>query len=99
MAVIITGTKQPYDRKDWDVDTSPWLVAGDSVSSATQTVECVGAPSDSALVVDAPIVVTPFIKVWTEGGTSLKNYKITVRFVTSQGRKLEYEIVIKVKDE
>ena len=98
--IVIKGKKQPYDRKDYDVGGSDWLTDGDAFASATvASVECLTTPADAALVVDLPIVSSPWIKIWTDAGTNAQKYKITVRAVTTAGRKIEFEIVITVKDE
>ena len=98
--IILTKLKQPWERKDYDVDASQWLAAGDSIVSAeTPIVVCATDVTDTALVVETPIVSSPFIKLWISAGTNKKTYKITVRFTTAADRRVECEMVIKVKDE
>lgn len=96
---ILNVTKQPWDRKDYDIDASQWLSDGDAIASSTKTVQCLTNTEDAALIVDEPIVSSPRIKLWVEGGTDLEKYKITVRFTTTAGRRLECEITVFVKDE
>jgi len=96
---ILTAKKQPWERKDYDADFSEWLVEGDPVVSSTAAVECTTAPGDTALVVDDPIVSSPKVKVWVASGTDQQTYKITIRSITAADRRVECEMIIKVKEE
>lgn len=93
MAILATYTKQPAERKDYDLDYSDWLPNGDTVASATATV------SPSGLTVDAPVVVSgKTVKLWVSGGTGGVKYKVTVKATTTVGRIDEEELIFNVKD-
>lgn len=91
---MILGTfeKQPADVKDYDIDYSQWLVSGDAIATATAVVDQAG------LVVDSTFASTNKVKVWLSGGASGVKYKVTVTVSTDDGRVLQHEFVIKVKD-
>lgn len=85
-------TKQPVEVKDYDIDYSEWLSAGDNVESATVTV------SPTGLTVDAVYINDPRIKIWLSGGTDGAAYKLTVTMTSADGRIKQDEFKIKVKD-
>ena len=91
MALIGSYSQQPADKLDYDIDYSEWLVTGDSLLSATVTVDPVGLTVDH-------IIVGKKIKVWAYGGTNLVKYKITVTATTSLGRIKQDEIKLSIKD-
>ena len=97
--IILTAEKQTWERKDYDADASQWLVSGDSITAVDVSTECITTPGDAALVVDAPATFTSQeVKVWVSAGTNGKKYKITLKITTQAGRKVECEIIMKVKD-
>jgi len=97
--IILDVEKQPSERKDYDVTGADWLVAGDSIVSATASVVCLTNALDTALIVESPVVISnPVMKVWVTAGTNLYKYKITILATTLDGRIVECEIIIRVKD-
>lgn len=88
-------TKQPSDRLDYDVDYEEWLTSGDSLISATATVDLV---ETSGLTIDAPMISGTRVKLWANDGVSGHSYKVTVTTTTDQGRVKQDEVRIKVKD-
>lgn len=91
---MILGTfeKQPADVKDYDIDYSAWLTVGDGIASATVVVD---APE---LTVDSFFTNSTKVKIWLSGGVTNQKYKLTVTVNTDDGRRLQHEFVIKVKD-
>lgn len=91
---MILGTfeKQPADVKDYDIDYSQWLTTGDGIASATVTVDGTG------LVIDSYFLDPISVKVWISGGVTGAKHKVTVTVTTDDGRVLQHEFVIKVKD-
>ena len=72
--------KQPGERLDYDIDFAKWLPDGDLLTLATAVAD------DASLVVEAPQVIPPLVKVWISGGESGKSYKVTVTVTTADGR-------------
>ena len=91
---MILGTfeKQPADVKDYDIDYSAWLTAGDVISTATVVVD------SPELKVDSFFTNSTKVKIWLSGGVTNQRYKLTVTVDTDDGRRLQHEFVIKVKD-
>lgn len=91
---MILGTfeKQPADVKDYDIDYSQWLSSGDAIQQAVSTVDVIG------LTVVSTFTDSTRVKVWLSGGTSGGKYKVTVTVTTTDGRVLQHEFVIKVRD-
>jgi len=85
-------TKQPVEVKDYDIDYSEWLTAGDNVQSATVVVTPAGLTVESVFVND------PRVKIWVSGGTDTLQYKLTVTMTSADGRVKQDEFKIRVKD-
>lgn len=92
MSLIGNHTKQPVDVKDYDIDYSEWLTAGDNVQSATVVVAPTGLAVDSVFVND------PYVKVWVSGGADGTQYKLTVTMTSTDGRVKQDEFKIRVKE-
>ncbi|ARU06135.1 hypothetical protein CCO03_16955 [Comamonas serinivorans] len=109
-----TYTPQPRDIKDYDVDYSPWLAPGDSITAVAVTItsKTEGAmDSPDALRVaralpgEAEDPFKPAIqwtdtlaKIWVQGGEHGVTYKATLLIDTALGRRDEAELTFKVKD-
>lgn len=84
--------KQPADVKDYAIDYTPWLVETDTIQSVAVTTDI------STLNIDS-VFNTPYrVKVWLSGGLADTVYKVTVTITTEDGRVLQHEFVIKVRD-
>lgn len=83
--------KDPDAVLDYKVDYSSWLADGETISTATVTVDA-GITKDSSSVTDSNTSVT----AWLSGGTAGDNYKVTYHITTSDGREDDRTIVIKV---
>ena len=84
--------QQSADRLDYDIDFGRWLISGDELLSVTHTVFPAG------LVVEPATVDSPRAKLWVSGGTSGSRYQIDATATTNDGRVLQVEIKIRVKD-
>ena len=91
---MLLGTfeKQPVDVKDYDIDYAQWLAQGDGIQSATVDVDL------PDLTVRAVFTNPTRVKVWLMGGVPPQKYKITVTVTTDDGRVLQHEFIVKVKD-
>lgn len=85
--------KQPADHLDYDITFEDWLPDGDTIVSASTSLDIAGE-----LVVTNTLVLSPIVKVWVSGGVDGKTYKLTVLATTQQGRVKEVEFKLRVKD-
>lgn len=92
MSILGTFTKQPAERESYSIDFGDDLDAADSLTSAATVI----SPSDLTLV--SALVVGNRVKVTVSGGTVLAKYKITVTATTNEGRALQDEFMVKIKD-
>ena len=92
MTILGTYTKQPGERESYSIDFGDDLDATDYVVSATTVI----SPSDLTLV--SALVVGSRVKVTVLGGTVLSKYKLTVTATTNEGRVLQDEFIVKIKD-
>lgn len=91
MTIRGTFEKQPAEVESYSINYEDDLVDTDAIESALVEVTPVG------LTVSC-LAVHPRVKVTTSGGTDKTKYKITVTATTFDGRVLQDEIVLKVKD-
>lgn len=98
--ILGTITKQPQERKDYDVPYASWLAGiQDSLDEVSVTVACITDPLDMALLVDPdPEMTADTIKIWVSSGTSNYRYKVTLLVATVGGRVDESELIFKIKD-
>lgn len=86
--------KRSVDQIDFDIDFSRWLPDGDTILSATATVE----PGDSMVSVPQVLVDGDTVKVWVIDGVSGKTASILVTATTTGNRVKQVEFQIRVKD-
>lgn len=86
--------KRSVDQLDFDIDFSRWLADGDTIISATATVE----PSDSMVSVPQVLTKPETVKVWAVDGVSGKTAAILVTATTAQNRVKQVTFQIRVKD-
>lgn len=91
--IIGTFSKQPAEVLDYAIDLTQWLASGDYAVSQVTTAAA-GITVDSTLILNSGRE----IRVWLSGGTSGQRYKIQVLFTTTDGRKKEFEFVVKVQE-
>lgn len=88
-----TVKQQPAERLSYTFDYSAFLTDGDNVDTAV-----VGAVSPSGLTVDTVGVFDPRVKFWVSGGTAGVTYKVTLDVTTADGRQMQDELIVKVKE-
>lgn len=87
--------KDPDAVLDYAIDFSAWLVAGDSISTATWAIDV--AP-DADLAIDSSSIVGGVPTVWLSGGTAGETYVVRCRIVTSDSRTDDRSIVVQMRD-
>lgn len=87
-----TVTQQPAERLSYSIDYADALTDGDNVATATAAV------SPAGLTVDNVSVIDPRVRFWVSGGTSGRNYKVTLTVNTADGRIFQDEINVKIKE-
>ncbi len=99
--IVTTFEKQPWDEQDYGLDINPYLseVSDDTIASAVMTLPD-GVSGEVSLGTGSLELVHQggFVKFWVIGGVHGKKYKLTLRIVTTGGRKKEYEVMIKVRE-
>lgn len=84
--------KNPADVKDYDIDYSPWLVESDTIQSVTVVSDI------DTLEIKSVFNTTNRVKVWLAGGVDGVIYKVSVTITTEDGRVLQHEFIMKVRD-
>jgi hypothetical protein len=84
--------KQPRERESYTINYAQDLTQGDNLQGATSSVEPAGLQIDQLDVFD------PRVRFWVVGGEVGISYKVTITTTTSDGRILEDEVMIKIKD-
>lgn len=99
---LATYSKQPGERKDYDVDYAPWLEhdANDSLNDVQATVTVTSGTDDdgATLQVESIEITATIIKLWVSGGVNGVTYKVDLTVKTQFGRIDECELVFKVKE-
>lgn len=99
--IIATFEKQPWEEQDYDLDINPYLseISGDTIASAVITLPD-GVSGEVSLGTGSQQLAHQggLVKFWVIGGIHGKKYKLTLRIVTTGGRKKEYEVMVKVKE-
>lgn len=91
--------KQNAESKDYDINYADWLAPiQDTVNTAVATIECLGDPSDTALVCTEVNVEPTYVKFWVSGGTPGKKYKLTSLIETVNHRTDESELIFTIKE-
>lgn len=83
--------KDPGAHKDYGVDWSALLAAGETITAATWTVDQPG------LTIGATSISGSVCTVWLSGGADGSSYKLTNQITTSRGLVDERIVAIKVK--
>lgn len=86
--------KRSVDQLDFDIDFSRWLPDGDTIQSATATVET----GESMVSVPQVLVDGDTVKVWVIDGLTGKTASILVTVTTTGNRVKQVEFQIRVKD-
>lgn len=85
-------TKQPGETESYSVSYEDALTLGDYATSTTIT------STPTGLTIAPPIVTTNRVRMFVSGGVSGTSYKVEVTTTTADGRILEDEFTIKVKE-
>lgn len=93
-----TTTKQPREVRNYALDLSEALMAGDAVVSATAEVLCLKNETDTDLTATVESTSSSAVQLVVSGGTGGENYKVSVLTTTSLGETLEDEIMIRVRE-
>lgn len=92
MSVLGSFTKQPAEKESYSINYEDDLIGADGIASAVVAVDQVG------LTITASVVVSPRVKVFLADGIDGVRYKVTVTATTDDGRVLQDEFIVKVKD-
>ena len=92
MSILGKYIKQPAERESYSIDYTDDLVNQDGIASATVTV----LPAD--LTILSHLIVDKRVKVLLEGGIAGVKYKVTVTAETDDGRILQDEFIVTIKD-
>ena len=93
MTILGRFTKQPAEKESYSIEFEDDLVDADAVASATAVVEPVGLKLESTLVIGTRV------KILVSGGGSVgTRHKITVTATTDDGRILQDEFYVVIKE-
>lgn len=100
MTVLATYTKQPAERKDYDIEFEKWLAHDDedTLNDVQAVVRVKAGPTESPLLVERIDITATRAKLWISGGQDGATYKIEITTITQRGRVDQSELVFKVKD-
>lgn len=87
--------KQPWEEYDYPISYASRLAAfgdNDTLDSATVNI----AP-DGLTITDQGKTADAFV-VWLGGGTHGASYTVTIRAITVEGRRMEDEFTLKVRE-
>lgn len=97
-----TVTKQSNETESFTVSYIDALTTGDVVNSATATIAVYGAVPNGVtptLITLIPMIIaSPRVRMFASGGTTGVTYKVELLTITNDGRVLNDEFFIKVKD-
>jgi len=86
--------KDPAALLDYSWDWSEWLAEiGDTISSATVTVP------DGLTAVGDPVVGSPFVTQFVEGGVLESVYRMVCQITTAGGRVDERSIYLTIREQ
>ena len=96
-------TKQPVERKDYDIDFKAWLFqrdTEDTLNGVDYTVKRISGFGEDTnpLEVDLLQITTTTAKCWIKGGTHMSTYKVEITVNTVRGRIDQSELIIFVED-
>ena len=93
MSVLGKYKKQPVEVESYTINYAEDLTVGDEVISATAVV----IPAGSMTVASIDVAVSS-VRVWVSGGTDGVKYKVEVTSVTGDGRTMQDEFYVTIKD-
>lgn len=98
---LATYSKQPVERKDYDVDYEPWLEhdAEDTLDDVQAVVHVISGPEDEPrLVVESIEITATRAKLWVSGGVDGATYKVDITAKTQRNRIDQSELIFKLKE-
>lgn len=84
--------KDPTEKKDYAVDWSKHLGAGETITTSTWSI------SPSGLTQSQASSTNTVATLWLSSGTVGVEYRVTNHVVTNQGREFERSFVVNVAD-
>lgn len=87
-------SKQPSETLDFDFVADKRLTDDDSIVNVTASY----TGPDTSLVIERITWNATVAKVWLKGGTDGCTYKVTAHIVTANGREIESEFMLQVRD-
>ncbi len=88
--------KQPSESDLFNIDFTPKLATGDTVSAIVST--AVTPTTDPVLTVAAGAISTPVVQHRISGGLDGTLYKITEKITTANGNTLEADVFLRVEE-
>lgn len=95
MSILGTFPKQPNEIRDYDVSFADYLARRDDTPRAVTPVVI---ETDPGLVVESFVLIEGVVKVFLSGGVDGESYNVKVTLNTTGGRRVEGDIVIRVKE-
>ena len=93
MGILGKFVKQPVEKESYSIEFADDLVGNDEIASAVSEVTPAG------LVIDSTLCIGTRVKVFVSaGGPVGTKHKITVTATTADGRVLQDEFLIIIKD-
>ena len=93
MSILGRFTKQPAEKESYSIDYSEDLIGQDGIATAVVEVLPVGLTIVSSLIVGTRVKV-----LVSEGGPVGTKHKVTVTVTTDDGRILQDEFIVSIKD-
>lgn len=87
-------TKQPFEVLDFDIQCHRRMDSDDELVGVSATF----TGQDATLVVERVTWDATVAKIWLGGGTNNVTYKVTVLIATMNGRIIETDFLVHVKD-
>ena len=92
MTILGTYEKQPDEIESYSINYADDLTSGDGIKDHSVVIAPAG------LVLDFASVDSPRVKLTLSGGVDRAKYKVTVTANTDDGRRLQDEFFIKIKE-
>lgn len=89
-----TKTKQPREIEDFDIICTKRMGDDDTITNVTASF----TGPDQSLVIERCTWTDTVAKIWTSAGTDMVTYKITALIRTANGRLIEADFHLVVKD-
>lgn len=92
MSILGRYTKQPAERESYSIDYADDLVDADGIASAVVTV------SPEGLTLVSHFIIGTRVKVFVGDGVLGAKHKVTVTAETDDGRVMQDEFIVAIKD-